>query len=78
MELSNTEIKRNEILKQIINKGGLLGKCASLYVNDEPMAHKFILECSEQTHCAMLIDYFGIDLISEIENYSKEFDKIAC
>ena len=78
MELRNTEIKRNEILKQIISKGGLLGRCANLYVNDEPMAHKFILECSEQSHHKMLIDYFGIDLISEIENYSKEFNEIAC
>ncbi|MDX2172142.1 MAG: hypothetical protein SFY56_03430 [Bacteroidota bacterium] len=78
MELSNTEIKRNEILKQIISKGGLLGRCANLYVNDKSMAHKFILECSEQAHHAMLIDYFGIDLISEIINYSKNFNELAC
>lgn len=68
-------VNRISILKAIISKGGLIGSCAKIYLNDEVMGHQFILECYEQCHTQLTIEYFGSELVSEIEKYSKGFNK---
>ena len=64
--------KRTEILQEIISKGGLLGTCAKLYLNDEIMGHNFIIECSEQCHIDFTTEYFGKKLVMDILKYSKK------
>lgn len=70
------DVKRINILKAIISKGGLMGSCAKIYLNDEVMGHQFIIECSEQCHTQLTTEYFGSELVSEIVKYSKGFNKI--
>lgn len=70
--------KRIEILTEIISKGGLLGTCAKLYLHDELMGHKFILECSEQCHIDFTSEYFGKELVTEIIKYSGTKNTVEC
>ncbi len=63
--------KRTDILNAIISKGGLMGNCAKLYLNDEVMGHQFIIECSEQCHLSLTFEYFGKELVYDIVKYSK-------
>ena len=67
--------KRISILKAIISKGGLMGSCAKIYLDDEMMGHRFIIECSDQCHTALIAEYFGSELVSDIVKYSKGFSK---
>lgn len=67
--------KRTSILKNIISKGGLMGDCAKLYLNNEVMTHRFIIECSEQCHHELAIEYWGNELVLDIINYGKEFNE---
>jgi hypothetical protein len=64
-------IERINILNGIASKGGLLGTCASFYLNDETMGHQFIMECSEQCHIEFTSEYLGKELVSDIIEYSK-------
>ena len=68
--------KRISILKAIISKGGLMGSCAKIYLDDEVMGHQFIIECSEQCHTQLTNEYFGSELVSQIAKYSTDFNKI--
>ena len=72
--------KRIEILKEISNKGGLLARCARMYLDDEVMGHKFIFECSEQCHIEFTTEYFGKELVSDILKYcdSKKTEVSVC
>lgn len=58
------------ILNGIVSKGGLLGVSASLCLNDDEMAHKFIMECSEQCHIEFTSEYLGRELVNKIIRYS--------
>ena len=69
-------VKRISILKAIISKGGLLGSCAKIYLNDEVMGHQFIIECSNQCHTVLIAEHFGSELVSEIVKYSKGFNNV--
>ena len=64
---------RERIMSGIMRKGGLLGNCAKLYINDEIMAHNFIIECSEQCHLQLATEYWGKKLIIDILSYSEAF-----
>lgn len=75
MDLIKTENKRAEILTRIISKGGLLGSCAKIYINDKVKAHQFILECSEQCHHSLIINHFGEELVADIIKYCKNSNK---
>lgn len=68
-------IKRTNILKGIISKGGLMAVCAKLCLNDEVMARQFIIECSEQCHHELAIEYWGNKLVLDIIKYSKKFNE---
>ncbi|MCW3076121.1 MAG: hypothetical protein JWO32_730 [Bacteroidetes bacterium] len=66
--MNTTTIK---ILKEIINKGGLMGYVAKMYLNDESLAHQFILECAQQCHNKQAIDFWGTELTQKIIKHSK-------
>jgi len=68
----NPEIKARLLLEKIISKGGLVGKCASFYVDDPILTDQFIRECSEQLHNKSAIDHWGKELVLEIRNYVKK------
>ena len=55
-----------EILKHVIAKGGLLGVCATHYINDEQDATQYIIELSEQCHVSNLKRHWGRGLINDI------------
>lgn len=67
--------KTLKILNGIISKGGLMADCAKLYLNDEVMAHQFIIECSEQCHHELAFEYWGNKLVLNIIKYSKQFNE---
>ncbi len=50
-------------------KGGLIGRAAQIYLNDQHKAHCFILECYEHIHNKFAQDMWGKDLIRDIKNY---------
>lgn len=77
MDLQNIDKIRIDILIRIIKKGGLYGSCAKLYFNDSYKSHLLLLECSEQCHHLSLIEFWGEELIFDIIDYSKSFQKIA-
>ena len=71
--------QRISILRGIISKGGLMADCAKLYLNNELMAHQFIIECSEQCHQELAIEYWGNKLVLDIIKYSEQFrEKNIC
>ncbi len=74
MPKSNLSHKRIEIIKSIIEKGGLYGRCAEFCRGDVEKSHSFIIECSEQCHHQSLIDFFGEELIAKIICYGTESD----
>lgn len=59
----------SRILQQIIEKGGLYGRCAKMYQNDGETAKQFIIECSEQCDKETLIDFWGKRLTQDILKY---------
>lgn len=66
--------QRINILKDLISKGGLMAVCAKLYLNDEVMGRRFIVECSEQCHHELAFEYWGNKLVLDIIKYSKQFN----
>ncbi len=74
-QLNMQNKKTLEILNDIISKGGLMAGCAKLYLNDEAMARQFIIECSEQCHQELAIEYWGNKLVLDIMKYSKQFNE---
>lgn len=56
----------------IVNKGGLMGSCAKIYVSSPQMADAFIRECKEQCHNPSAKNLWGKQLISEIMDYCEE------
>lgn len=58
------------LLEKVISKGGLLAKVGKLYTNDYDKADQFLRECAAQSHIKGAINYWGTDLIKELEAYS--------
>lgn len=63
---------RKRILNNIIEKGGLIGTCAKLYLNDNEKEHQFIIECFEQCHNEETKEYWGSELRQAIIRYGKQ------
>lgn len=59
------------ILEQVISRGGLMGAAAKMYINDESKIDEFIKECSEQCHNESAKQLWGKELVSEIQNHTK-------
>ena len=71
----NVLLEARDILKRIIDKGGLYGAAAKLYIKDEQKAKQFIKECAGQCHNLSVIKFWGEELVSDIITYS-ENDRI--
>lgn len=61
-----------EILEKIVPKGGIFGECAKLCLRDKEKAHQFVLECFEQCHNKLMVEYLGEDLKQAIVEYRVE------
>lgn len=57
------------LIIRIIGKGGLIGECAKLYINDAEKRKWFIMECSEQCHNKSMRNYLGEQLTNDILKY---------
>jgi hypothetical protein len=57
------------ILNKIIEKGGIMGVAASMYINDEEKSKQFLYECFEQCHNKSAINHWGEGLVKEIVNF---------
>ena len=57
------------LLKRIISKGAVIGKCANLYITDSVKADLFIRECAEQCHRKSAQKLWGKELTKEITSY---------
>ncbi len=64
-------MRTRSILNGIKAKGGLYGKAAEMYMNDEKKSDLFIKECAEQCHNQAAIDHWGEELVSDIVQYSQ-------
>lgn len=64
-----------KILKKIIDKGGMMGYVAKLYIADDKKAHQFIIECAEQCHNQNAVTLWGNGLTREIIKYCNATNK---
>lgn len=62
---------RDKLLKQIIEKGGLLGECAKTWLNDEEKVNLFLKECSEMCNTPVAKKLWGDKLIRAIIRHCK-------
>lgn len=62
-------MKGKLILKRIIERGGLVARCARMYVHDDILTRQFIIELSEQCHLDEFKGYFGKELVNDINNF---------
>ncbi len=60
-----------KILNRIIDKGGLLGAVAKTCLKDKHKKSTYLRECSEMCNTKLARDLWGIDLITDITEYSK-------
>jgi hypothetical protein len=65
-----------KIMNGLINKKGIMGAAAKLYVNDEKKARQFIKECGEQTHNERAKLYWGEKLVNQINQFCREDGKM--
>lgn len=68
-----------KILNQIIARGGIFGRCAEMYCDDDEKAKQFLRECFEQCHVETVVEFWGYDLVQEIidfnnSNYNRKND----
>ena len=61
---------KKTILNQIVLKGGLLGACAALYINDEEKGDLYLRECADNCDKKLAQDLWGADLIAAIKKYT--------
>ncbi len=59
------------ILNQLIIKGGVFGKVASLHTDNKEKAKQLILECATQCNTKLAVEFWGDELIKKIINFSK-------
>jgi hypothetical protein len=70
------KVKRKAILNGIKAKGGLYGRAAEMYMNDDEKADQFIKECAEQCHNRLAQEMWGEELVLSIREYSQNvFEK---
>lgn len=65
-----------EISENVIAKGGLLGICATHYINDEKCAIQYIIELSEQCHADSIQKSWGWNLIIDIITFSQHHQSL--
>jgi hypothetical protein len=60
------------LLKRIVDKGAVIGRCAKLYLHNNSKADQFIKECAEQCHRKSAKELWGEVLTNDILAYSKK------
>jgi hypothetical protein len=64
-------MESQNLLAQIVERGGLLGQCAKMYLNDEVKAKQFVRECFEQRDNPSMQKYLGEKLLSDIIKFNR-------
>jgi hypothetical protein len=60
-----------QILDKLIRKGGMMGYCANLCIDDEKKAAQFISEMKQYIHPnSALVKQWGKTLTKQIENFN--------
>jgi hypothetical protein len=68
-------MESTQLLERIINKGGIMGSCAKMYIYNKELANEFILECYYQCHNNSATQLWGEELIIDIRNYINDLKK---
>lgn len=63
-------MESKRLLNRIKAKGGIYGKAAEMYINDDEKADLFIRECAEQCHNKLAKELWGEELILDIIKYN--------
>lgn len=63
MEIPSTA---RELMVKIIDKKGLYGRCAKMYIGDPALTEQFLKECYEQCHNQAAVDHWGKELVESI------------
>jgi|GEM_PF-6761965 len=61
------------LLCKIIDKGGLFGAVAKLYLEQGETGHRYVLECYDQLHLPGATVIWGIELAGELTDYKQRF-----
>lgn len=69
-------IKNRDILLRIVEKGGLWGVIARMYLNDDEKADSFIIECAVQCHKKLAFVLWDQSLIDSIINYAAKYKSL--
>jgi len=64
-------MKAIEILQEIVDKGGIIGKCGSCYLTDEKLAGNYVVECSKNTYIEAVNRHWGSELVRKINEFAK-------
>jgi hypothetical protein len=62
-------MKATQIVKQIIDKGGVIGKCATAYKDDEILAGLYIGEMQQQVQHSSIRNLWGDALVKQVETF---------
>lgn len=62
-------MERRKILEKLIKKGGLMGKFAEMYIDDETKSVLFLKECYGHCHTESMKLFWGSELIGEIREF---------
>ena len=65
---------RERIIFALIHKGGLMGRLAEMYIDDEQLSDYFILECFEYCKVESIRSFWGKELMFMICIYKNEHD----
>lgn len=68
MEMRSTATAR-ELMVKIIDKHGLYGRCAKMYIGDPALTEQFLKECYEQCHNQAAVDHWGTELVESIVKF---------
>ena len=68
-QMENKPEDYHTILQKIIIKGGLMGSCAKMYINDEELAKQLIYELSEMCKSEYYCAFLGDDLVNDIKGF---------
>lgn len=67
--MENKPTEFHSILERVSIKGGLIGACASIYIHDEKLGKKFIVELSEMCIVEDYRTFLGDKLVRDINEY---------
>jgi hypothetical protein len=63
-----------KLLKEIVNKGGIIGQSGKLYLENEVLAGSYIIECSFHLERQAMKKFWGKKLIEKIARFKKKHE----